>query len=131
MVSAFKQPRSMLAAPTNARSSRSAVHHDPLSFIRDRLRLAPVPLLPEIRLYSAHPGSGLRRLAPAKGEGAEPPPYWAYHWAGGLALARYLLDRPLTAKGRRVLDLGAGSGIVGIAAAMSGASEVIAAEIDR
>lgn len=101
-------------------------------FIRENMRLAPVPLLPEIRLYAAHPGSGLWRLAPAKGEGAEaPPPYWVYHWAGGLALARYLLDRPQAARGRRVLDLGAGSGIVGIAAAISGASEVIAAEVDR
>jgi predicted nicotinamide N-methyase len=57
--------------------------------------------------------------------------YWAYHWAGGAALARHILDRPETVTGGRVLDLGAGSGIVGIAAAKAGAREVIAAEIDR
>ena len=91
---------------------------DPPSFIRDRLRIATVPSIPEIRLYTAHPASGLWRL-PAKGDGVEAPPYWVYQWAGGLALARYLLDRPETVAGLRVLDLGAGSGIVGIAAAMS------------
>ncbi|WP_292129155.1 50S ribosomal protein L11 methyltransferase, partial [Mesorhizobium sp.] len=59
------------------------------------------------------------------------PPYWAYAWAGGAVLARYVLDRPSTVAGRRVLDLGAGSGLVGIAAARAGAREVTAAEIDR
>ena len=103
---------------------------DPHSFIRDRLRIAAVPLIPEIRLYSAHPASGLWRLG-ASGQGAGPPPYWGYQWAGGVALARYILDRPEAVAGLSVLDLGAGSGLVGIAAAMSGASEVIAAEIDR
>ncbi|RWI88851.1 MAG: methyltransferase [Mesorhizobium sp.] len=100
------------------------------------MRLQPVPSLPEIRLYTAHPGSGLRRLLePEDGShehGAEPqPPYWAYAWAGGAVLARYVLDRPSTVAGRRVLDLGAGSGLVGIAAARAGAREVTAAEIDR
>ncbi|TIU04931.1 MAG: methyltransferase, partial [Mesorhizobium sp.] len=87
-------------------------------------------------LYTAHPGSGLRRLLePEDGShehAAEPqPPYWAYAWAGGAVLARYVLDRPSTVAGRRVLDLGAGSGLVGIAAARAGAREVTAAEIDR
>ncbi|TIS29034.1 MAG: methyltransferase [Mesorhizobium sp.] len=95
------------------------------------MRLQPVPSLPEIRLYTAHPGSGLRRLLePEDGShehAAEPqPPYWAYAWAGGAVLARYVLDRPSTVAGRRVLDLGAGSGLVG-----AGAREVTAAEIDR
>src|SRR5262249_10318086 len=58
-------------------------------------------------------------------------PYWAHLWAGGLALARHILDRPETVAGRRVLDLGAGSGIVGIAAARAGAAQVIAADVDR
>jgi predicted nicotinamide N-methyase len=57
-------------------------------------------------------------------------PYWAYHWGGGLALARYVLDHAGLVAGRRVLDLGAGSGIVGIAAAKTGASEVIAVDTD-
>jgi predicted nicotinamide N-methyase len=118
---------------------------DPVEFIRTNMRIAPVPSLAEIRLYTAHPGSGLRRLTEWEGYAVEPeedtepdedgpepqPPYWAYAWAGGAVLARYILDRPETVAGRRVLDLGAGSGIVGIAAAKAGASEVIAAEIDR
>ncbi|WP_245437062.1 class I SAM-dependent methyltransferase [Mesorhizobium helmanticense] len=110
---------------------------DPVAFIRANMRLMPVPPLPEIRLYTAHPGSGLRRLTDPEEEdteadGNEPqPPYWAYAWAGGAVLARYIVDRPRTVMGRRVLDLGAGSGLVGIAAAKAGASEVIAAEIDR
>jgi len=102
------------------------------------MRLVPVPALPEIRVYTAHPGSGLRRLVEPDGDDeanedtSEPkPPYWAYAWAGGTVLARYVLDHPRTVAGRRVLDLGAGSGIVGIAAAKAGASMVIAAEIDR
>src|SRR5262245_12781826 len=105
---------------------------DPLGFIRANLRLVPVPTLPEIRLYTAHPASGLCRLASLHQDESEPsPPYWAYHWPGGVALARHILDWPGTVRGGRLLDLGAGSGIVGIAAAKSGAGRVIAAEIDR
>lgn len=81
--------------------------------------------MPEVLLHKAVPTSGLWRMASDAA-----PPYWAYHWAGGLALARFLLDRPDWARGRRVLDLGAGSGLVGIAAALAGASAVIAAEVD-
>jgi len=109
---------------------------DPAEFMKANMRLLPVPSVPEIRLYAAHPGSGLRRLLePDSGRrehaAAPQPPYWAYAWAGGAVLARYTLDWPSTVAGRRVLDLGAGSGLVGIAAAKAGASEVIAAEIDR
>jgi predicted nicotinamide N-methyase len=74
------------------------------------------------------PSSRVGRLA-ADGDG--PPPHWAHHWAGGLALARHLLDHPESVAGRRVLDLGAGSGLVAIAAAKAGAAQVIAAETDR
>ncbi len=108
------------------------------------MRIAPVPSLPEIRLHTPHPASGLRRLTDPHqssddddtvgldDDEPEPqPPYWAYVWAGGAVLARHILDHPQTVAGRRVLDLGAGSGLVGIAAAMAGASAVIAAEIDR
>lgn len=84
-----------------------------------------MPGVPEIRLHKAAPESGLGRRF-----GSGPAPYWAYHWAGGLALARFVLDRPEWVRGRRVLDLGAGGGLVGIAAALAGASEVRAAEID-
>ena len=99
------------------------------SFIAANLPLAPVPGVPEIRLHKAGPTSGLRRLA-AQDEAGFGTPYWAYYWGGGLALARHLLDRPEAVAGRRVIDLGAGSGIVGIAAAMAGAAAVTAVEID-
>lgn len=98
-------------------------------FILERLPLAPVPGVPEIRLHRATPTSGLRRLAERDARGAGSP-YWAYPWAGGIVLARHILDRPETVAGRRVLDLGAGSGLVGIAAAKAGALSVVASEID-
>jgi predicted nicotinamide N-methyase len=99
-----------------------------LDFIRSNLPLAQVPGVPEIRLHKAGPASGLSRLADAEPDFATP--YWAYHWGGGLALARYVLDTPGCVAGRNVLDLGAGSGLVAIAAAKSGATRVTAADID-
>ncbi|MBV8564489.1 MAG: methyltransferase [Methylobacteriaceae bacterium] len=117
-------------APSSRRREKGAARPDPRQFIRANLPLAPVPLAPEIRLHTAHPASGLWRLARIDGQGFGSP-YWAYPWAGGVALARYILDRPATVAGRRVLDLGAGSGIVAIAAAMAGAIQVIAADVDR
>ena len=93
--------------------------------ISARLSLAAPALLPELRLYRAGPASGLARLA--SGGGA---PYWAYPWAGGLALARYLLDHPETVAGKRVLDLGAGGGLVAIAAMKAGARAATAIDID-
>jgi predicted nicotinamide N-methyase len=99
-------------------------------FIQDNLPIAPVPGIPEIQLHKAVPSSGLHRLA-AQDEAGFGSPYWAHHWAGGLALARCVLDRPEIVEGRRVLDLGAGSGLVAIAAAKARACQVIAAEVDR
>lgn len=97
-------------------------------FIEHSLRLEPVPSLPEIQLYTAHAGSRLSRLA--EGDDPDPPaPYWAYAWAGGLALAQHFCSQPELVAGKSVLDLGAGSGLVGIAAARAGA-RVFAAEID-
>lgn len=98
---------------------------DAVAFIRQNL--AVLPVIADISLYTAHPGSGLRRLADNDDAA---PPYWAYRWAGGLALAHHVLARPETVRGRRVLDLGAGSGLVGIAAAKAGATGVLSAEID-
>lgn len=95
------------------------------AFIRANLRLASPPLVPEVQLYTAHAESGLRRLA--EGDAA---PYWAYSWAGGLALARHFLDYPETVAGKRILDLGSGSGLVAIAAMKAGAAHATAAEID-
>lgn len=99
------------------------------AFIRSNLPIAPVPGIAEIRLHKAAPDSGLKRLADAD-EAGFGSPYWAYHWAGGLALARHVLDHPETVAGKTVLDLGAGSGLVAIAAAKAGAAHVTAAEID-
>jgi predicted nicotinamide N-methyase len=100
---------------------------DPAAFIRASTHIRPVPGIPEIRIHAAHPASGLWRLA---GAGDAPSPYWAYAWAGGLALARHFLDRPDRVAGRRLLDLGCGSGLVAIAAAKAGAVAVIAADTD-
>lgn len=115
---------------TRSRSSRRAGEKlDAARFIAQNLPLTPVPGLPEIVLHTAHPGTGLMHWLESQGESAEPP-YWAYHWAGGVVLARFCLEHPDRIAGRCVLDLGAGSGLVGIAAAVAGASAVFAAEID-
>jgi len=94
------------------------------AFIEANLQIRPAPGVPEIRLHAAHPKSRLSRIA------GDHPPYWAYGWAGGTVLARYLIDNPSTVSGKRVLDLGTGSGIVAIAAAMTGAVRVEAVDID-
>ncbi len=95
-------------------------------FIKTNLHLIPAPCVPEIRLYRAHPRSGLSRLLGEDGV----QPYWAYGWAGGTVLARYLLDHAEMVAGRCVLDLGTGSGIVAIAAMKAGARSVMAVDID-
>lgn len=78
----------------------------------------------------AHQATGLWRLAAESGDPDPPPPYWAFPWAGGLALAHYLTENPQQVAGRRVLDLGAGSGLVAIAAARCGAAAVTAVDVD-
>lgn len=98
------------------------------AFIQANLPLEPTPGVPEIRLHRAGPRSGLMRLAEADPDFGSP--YWARPWGGGLALARHVLDHPDTVAGRRVLDLGAGSGLVAIAAMMAGATKVLAADVD-
>jgi len=98
-------------------------------FIRANLPISPVFTAAGLRLHQAGPGSGLRRLA-GGGRHGFVPPYWAYAWGGGLALARHFLERPDVVAGRRVLDLGSGSGLVAIAAARAGAREVTAADTD-
>jgi predicted nicotinamide N-methyase len=115
----------------NRRGVQHRSHPDPQSFIQKNMRLVPVHQLPGISLFATHPGTGIWRLTEMDGEeGDPPPPYWAYQWAGGLVLAHYFLHRPESVAGLRVLDLGAGSGIVGIAAAKAGAAAVICADVD-
>ena len=92
--------------------------------------LAPVPLVPELLLHQADEPIGLWEQT-ERGAGAEqPPPFWAFAWAGGQALARYVLDRPELVAGRTVLDLATGSGLVAVAAAKAGASSVTANDVD-
>jgi predicted nicotinamide N-methyase len=98
-------------------------------FIRTRLVLEPVRLRPDISLHRPTPRSGLTGFL-AEHDCADEPPYWAYMWAGGVALALYLRDHPERVAGRNVLDFGAGSGLVGIAAAKAGAGRVLAFEPD-
>jgi predicted nicotinamide N-methyase len=104
---------------------------DTVSFIRANTVVAAPPLVPEIRLHLASEIAPLWHATEALLERAGvPPPYWAFAWAGGQALARHLLDHPEHVRGRAVLDFGAGSGVVALAAAKAGAAAVTAAEID-
>jgi predicted nicotinamide N-methyase len=96
----------------------------------DRLRLVDTPFVPEVRLHLAEdPIVWWARMEASAGH-TLPAPYWASAWAGGQALARYVLDHPELVAGRRVLDLAAGSGLVAIAAALAGAGEVTANDVD-
>jgi len=104
---------------------------DPAAFIRANTRLLPVPHAPEIALHVAEEATELwQRTEEELGEMGLPPPFWAFAWAGGQALARYVLDHPGTVAGRRVLDFASGSGLVAIAAARAGAARVEAADVD-
>jgi predicted nicotinamide N-methyase len=93
--------------------------------------IAP-PLIPEIVLHLSRdePVGLWEQVEREVGRGDLPPPFWAYPWAGGIALARYLLDHPDEVAGRVVLDVAAGSGLVAIAAALAGAARVVASDID-
>lgn len=104
---------------------------DPIAFIQSETRLRPVPHAPEISLHVADEATELwQKTEDELGEIGLPPPFWAFAWAGGQALARYVLDHPETVRGRRVLDFASGSGLVAVAAMKSGATEVIACDID-
>lgn len=100
-------------------------------FIAANTRLQTVPHAPEISLWLADEITPLLRLTEEElGEMGLPPPFWAFAWAGGQALARWLLDHPAEVAGKRVIDLATGSGLVGIAAMKAGAASVLAADID-
>ncbi|MCY1144654.1 50S ribosomal protein L11 methyltransferase [Actinoplanes sp. Pm04-4] len=92
--------------------------------------LRPLPLVPEISLFLADSSAGLFDAAGGEFRSDEPPPFWAFAWAGGQALARYLLDHPETVAGLKVHDLATGSGVAAIAAARAGAAEVAATDLD-
>ena len=101
------------------------------TFIQGNTRLARVPFVPEVSLYLAEEPIGLWERTESDSGGAQlPPPFWAFAWAGGQAIARLVLDDPAFVAGRRVLDVAAGSGLVAIAAAKAGAASVRAVEID-
>jgi len=100
-------------------------------FVRAGTTLGPVTLVPEIRLYqAAEPMSLWQRTEVNAGRTGLDPPFWAFAWAGGQALARYLLDHPGTVRGRTVIDVASGSGLVAIAAARAGATAVTGYDID-
>ncbi|MDB5570206.1 MAG: nicotinamide N-methylase [Hyphomicrobiales bacterium] len=100
-------------------------------FIRQHTRLLPVPHAPEIVLHVADEATALwQKTEDELGEIGLPPPFWAFAWAGGQALARYVLDNPALVRGRCVLDFASGSGLVAIAAAKAGAAHVAACDID-
>lgn len=104
---------------------------DRATFIVRQTSLLPVPFVPEMRLYMAVEATELwQKTEDELGQIGLPPPFWAFAWAGGQALARYVLDHPETVRGRSVLDFAAGSGLIAIAAAMAGAASVTACEID-
>ncbi|HEX8919472.1 MAG TPA: 50S ribosomal protein L11 methyltransferase [Chloroflexota bacterium] len=104
---------------------------DPRSFVLRTTRLQQPPLVREIQLYLADEVIPMWRLVEeAQGGGDIVPPFWAFAWAGGQAIARYLLDHQGSVAGKRVLDFATGSGLCGITAARAGAAGVLAADID-
>jgi predicted nicotinamide N-methyase len=104
---------------------------DRKAFILANTQLKSVPHVAEIVLHVADEAVPIWQKTEEELDALGlPPPYWAFAWAGGQALARYVLDHRDEVAGQRVLDLAAGSGLVGIAAALAGAAPVIAADID-
>jgi predicted nicotinamide N-methyase len=101
------------------------------AFVLDNTRLIAPPLTPEIRLRLADEAVPIwEKTEEELGAMGLPPPFWAFAWAGGQALARYVLDNAELVHGKRVLDFASGSGLVAIAAAKAGAAEVTASDID-
>jgi len=104
---------------------------DRQTFIRDNTSLTDLPFLPEMRLHLAERIDPLWKLIEQiTDEDDCPPPFWAFPWAGGMGLARYILDHPEAVQGKRVLDFASGCGFVGIAAAKAGAKKVYSCDID-
>ncbi len=104
---------------------------DRRDFILANTRLQRPPHTPEIQLYLADEITPIWRLTEEElGAMGLPPPFWAFAWAGGQALARYLMDHPAEVEGKAMVDFASGSGLVAIAAMMAGAKSALAADID-
>ena len=104
---------------------------DRTQFIRANTSVMTPPLVPEVKLHLAHEAVPLwEKTEEELGEMGLAPPFWAFAWAGGQALARHILDHPDLVSGKTVLDLASGSGLVGIAAKLAGAGDVLSADID-
>lgn len=103
-------------------------------FVRGHTALEAVPFVPEIRIHTATPNGGVTPIWSATADFLAKNelgiPFWCVPWAGGQALARYVLDHPATVRGKRVVDFGAGSGLVAIAAMRAGAASARAIDID-
>jgi predicted nicotinamide N-methyase len=125
-----RHPATGQSGPVTRRSAPATGRSAP-EIVRAGATLRPVSLVPEIRLYqAAEPMSVWQLTEQATGRTQLDPPFWAFAWAGGQALARYLLDHPETVTARHVIDIASGSGLVAIAAAMAGAATVTAYDID-
>ena len=112
--------------------TKAAATSDWPAFILANTRLMSPPLVPEIRLHLAEESLPIwLKTEEELGEINVPPPFWAFAWAGGQALARYLLDNAALVAGRSVVDLGCGSGLTAIAPMLAGARSALAADIDR
>ncbi|MBX3506437.1 MAG: methyltransferase [Parvibaculum sp.] len=110
----------------------STASADPAGFIRRNTALHEPPLVPEVKLHLATEIVPIWQMTEEELEQSGlPPPFWAFAWAGGQALSRYILDNPDVVRGKNVLDFGAGSGLIGIAAAKTGAKPVLSTDIDN
>lgn len=115
----------------DAERLRVLMGQDPRQFIREVTEVSQPPACPEIDLWLATEVTPLWEATEAALLRVNvPPPYWAFCWAGGQALTRYVLDNPDLVRGKRVLDFAAGSGATAVAAAKNGAASVLAADID-
>src|SRR4029078_1836506 len=124
-----QEDQGMSGVPQSAPEPRSRM--SAAAFILANTKPLAPPLVPEITLLLAEESLPIwQKTEEELGAMNIPPPYWAFAWAGGQALARYLLDNTAVVAGRRVLDLGSGSGLVAIAVAKAGAARVLAADID-
>jgi predicted nicotinamide N-methyase len=104
----------------------------PAEFVLAHTHVRRPPFVPEVRLHLADDSVSLwEETQVAVDHGQVPPPFWAFVWAGGQALARYILDSPGLVAGRDVVDIATGSGLIALAASMSGAATVRATDIDE